>query len=40
MQSTRDRPDEIEVTTAMIEGGVDLAVDFGVENVSLPDLNT
>jgi hypothetical protein len=35
MQPARDRPDEIEVTPAMIEAGVDLAVDLGVENVSL-----
>jgi hypothetical protein len=32
---SRDRPDEIEVTHAMIEAGVDLAVDLGVESVSL-----
>jgi hypothetical protein len=31
----RDRSDLIEVTPAMIEAGVDLAVDLGVENVSL-----
>jgi hypothetical protein len=30
-----DRPDDIEVTPAMIEAGVDLAVDLGVENVDL-----
>ena len=33
--ASRDRTDEIEVTPAMIEAGVDLAVDLGVENVSL-----
>jgi hypothetical protein len=36
VRESRDMPDGIEVVTpAMIEAGVDLAVDFGVENVSL-----